>query len=83
MKIIGITKLTSKKGARMAKVQCERAFSAQESTRLELAAGKVIEDIWLYEPLMDRLDVSSVGKDLEPVYTFLGGKPQISDIVIK
>lgn len=83
MKILGITKLKSKKGARMAKVQCERPFSPDEIARLELTAGKTVEDIWLYEPLMDKVDISSVGKDLEPVYTFMGGRPVISDVTIK
>lgn len=83
MKILGITKLTSKKGAHMAKVQCERPFTSEESSRLELAAGKCIEDIWLYEPLMDKIDAASVGKDMEPVYSFLGGRPTITDVIIK
>lgn len=83
MKILGITKLVSKKGSRMAKVQVERPFSSEEINRLELASGKVVEDLWLYEPLMDRLDSSSVGKDLEPVYSFISGRPTITDLVLK
>lgn len=83
MKILGIAKLTSKKGNKMAKVQCERAFTAEDSARLELCAGVTVEDVWLYAPLMDKLDASCIGKDLEPIYSFVGGRPQITDIKIK
>lgn len=83
MKILGIVKLTSKKGNKMAKVQCERAFTPEDSARLEFCSGVTVEDLWLYEPLMDKLDASCVGKDLEPIYSFIGGRPQITDIKLK
>lgn len=83
MKILGIAKLTSKKGIHMAKVQCERAFSIEESARFELCAGVTVEDIWLYSPIMDKLDASCIGKDLDPVYSYIGGRPQITDIKLK
>ena len=83
MKIIGIAKLTSKKGQRMAKVQCSRAFTEQDRSRLELSAGEAVEDIWLYEPLMDKVDANCVGKDLKPIYDYIGGRPTIVDVTIK
>lgn len=83
MKVLGIAKLTSKKGVHMAKVQCERVYSPEEVGRLELVAGMCVEDLWLYEPAMNKLNASCIGKDLQPVYSFQGGRPVIVDVNIK
>lgn len=80
MKVIGIAKLTSKKGNHMAKVECLRSYTPEEQSRLELAAGDTVETLWIFEPAMDKLDGSYIGKEIEPVLIFSGGKASVVDI---
>ena len=62
MLVIGYCKLTSKKGLPMAKVQCVRDYTPEEVGRLDGVGGSCVEDIWIYQPLLDKLTPACISK---------------------
>lgn len=83
MRVVGYTKLVSKKGLHMVKVQCVREFTPEDASRVEEVGGSCIEDVWLYEPVMNKITPACVGKDLEPQISYVGGRMSITDVSFK
>ena len=72
MLVLGYCKLTSKKVLPMTKVQCVRDYTPEEVARLNGVGGSWVEDIWIYQPLLDKLTSACISKEmlisnLEPV----------------
>lgn len=83
MRVVGYTKLVSKKGLHMVKMQCVREFTDADVSRVEEVGGSCIEDIWLYEPVMNKVTPQCIGKDIELDACYIGGRMSVSDVHFK
>lgn len=64
MLVLGFCKLTSKKGLPMAKVQCVRDYTSEEVARLDGVGGSCVDDIWIYNPLLDKVTPACISKEM-------------------
>lgn len=64
MLVLGYCKLTSKKDLPMAKVQCVRDYTPEEVAHLNGVGGSWVEDIWIYQPLLDKLTSACISKEM-------------------
>ena len=56
--------MTSKKGLPMTKVQCVRDYTPEEVARLDGVGGSCVEDVWIYQPLLDKLTSACISKEM-------------------
>ena len=64
MLVLGYCKMTSKKGLPMTKVQCVRDYTPEEVARLDGVGGSCVEDVWIYQPLLDKLTSACISKEM-------------------
>ena len=48
----------------MTKVQCVRDYTPEEVAHLNGVGGSWVEDIWIYQPLLDKLTPSCISKEM-------------------
>ena len=84
MIVLGYCKLLSKNKVPMAKVQCSRDFSIEESARYkDGVAGSCIEDVWLYDSILEKITPDCIGKEMNIVGTFRNGRMVVTDVSFK
>ena len=83
MLVIGYCKLTSKKGLSMAKVQCVRDYTPEEVARMDGIGGSCVEDVWIYQPLLEKLTPSCISKEIVISGAWQNGRMAITDINFK
>lgn len=48
----------------MAKVQCVRDYTSEEVARLDGVGGSCVDDIWIYNPLLDKVTPACISKEM-------------------
>ena len=81
MLVLGFCKLTSKKGLPMAKVQCVRDYTSEEVARLDGVGGSCVDDIWIYNPLLDKVTPACISKEMLITAAWQNGRMSITDII--
>ena len=83
MLVLGYCKMTSKKGLPMTKVQCVRDYTPEEVARLDGVGGSCVEDVWIYQPLLDKLTSACISKEMLISAAWQNGRMAITDINFK
>ena len=83
MLVLGYCKLTSKKGLSMTKVQCVNEYKPEEVAQMDGVGGTWVVDIWIYQPLLDKLTSACISKEMLISAAWQNGRMPITDINFK
>ena len=65
----------------MAKVQCVRDYTSEEVARLDGVGGSCVDDIWIYNPLLDKVTPACISKEMLITAAWQNGRMSITDII--
>lgn len=80
MVLVGFKKFKGKNGTTYNQLYCTRLANDFDRRYSLVVSGSLLETVWVSDEILDKLTEKDIGKQIQPITSYVNGRNQIVDI---